>query len=72
MEKRYPTLPVPIGNAKETGEMEYHSIAPPLEYHQNSLNSFSSAVQDLHSLLQYKITLQGLSQYSFSLIVIGI
>ena len=49
MEKRYPTLPVPIGNAKETGEMKFQPLAPKLEYKQKASNSycFSSLASSL-------------------------
>ena len=29
-----------VGNAKEKGKMEFHTLAPRLEYHQNDLNNF--------------------------------
>ena len=40
----YAIFPVPIGNAKETGEIKYDLQAPIVEYHQNASNNccFSS------------------------------
>ena len=45
------TFPVPVANAKETGEIEYHPKSPKLEYHQNNSNScyFSSLATKLIS-----------------------
>ena len=42
--RRIPTFPVPIGNSKETGEIQFHNFDPTLEYQQDSSNScfFSS------------------------------
>ena len=37
---KYPTLPVPIVNAEETGEIQYHSKYTLVEYHQNASNSY--------------------------------
>ena len=35
----YPIFTVPIGNGKETGEIEYDLQAPLVEYHQNTSNT---------------------------------
>ena len=40
----YPIFPVPIGNTKETGKVEYDLKAPLVKYHQNSSNSFCLSV----------------------------
>ena len=50
--KKYPTFPVPIGNLKEAGEIEYHHIYPPFEYHYNASNifCFNSVAQALTML----------------------
>ena len=32
--KKIPIFPVTIGNAKETGEVKFHTLAPALEYKQ--------------------------------------
>ena len=47
---KYTTFPVPIGNAKETGEIEYDPKAPLVEYHQNYSTScyFSSVVYEFN------------------------
>ena len=34
--RRIPTFPVPIGNSKETGEIQFHNFDPTLEYQQDS------------------------------------
>ena len=35
----HPIIPVPIGNSKEKGEIEYDLQAPLVAYHQNASNS---------------------------------
>ena len=52
-ELTYPTFPVPIGNAKHTGEIWYNIKAPLVAYHQNGSNSW------YFSSLEYAFTDSG-------------
>ena len=37
---KYPIFPVPIGNSRETGEIEYDIQAPLVKYHHNASNIY--------------------------------
>ena len=53
MDQKYSTFPGPIGNAKETGDIEYNIKYLLVEYHHNTSNSF------LFSNLAYALTAPG-------------
>ena len=49
----YPIFPIPLGNAKETGESEYYLQAPLVTYHQTASDSYR------FSSLAYEFTASG-------------
>ena len=56
----YPIFPIPIGNAKNTGEVEYDLKSPMVAYHQNASNSSWLRSLAYEFTLSGEIMLQGL------------